>query len=170
MSDKPENLTAWTIGYVGTDYNFWQGVGELEFEGKTYMGAGSVIEISPFQSDLQHAPRRMTVRVALAKDASIRAAFMQDDGPVPIRVEWLFSKDNGLSWKKMPLRFVGRLSNPTMQNQVLTVEIETFSGDVDRGVTRIWSDATHQAAYPGDRFFEDATALIAGEATERWPT
>ena len=100
---------------------------------------------------------------------ALRLAFMQDPGPLTVIIEWLVSLDQGLTWRKVPRKFVGRLSKPLIKDGIYTIEIETYGGDVDRGRPLKWSNEDQQARHPGDKGLEYVRQLSDGLRDQRWP-
>ena len=48
-------------------------------------------------------------------------------------------------------------------------QVETYLGDVDRGIIRYWDDATQRARYPDDTGFSRKAQLAEGLELEGWP-
>ncbi len=159
-------LIAWLAEFKDTTHLFWSGEGTLTFNSKTYEGA-PFIRVSASQSSVGAPRRRLQVSFALT-DRTTRLAFLQDPGPLTVEVTWIHSTDNGATWQLAPRKFVGRLSNPVISGGVYTIEIETYGGDVDRGVPLTWSDDDQQKRFPGDKGFEYLRQLASGIDTS-WP-
>ena len=91
-----------------------------------------------------------------------------DTGPVSVYLRDLYSLDYGATWIEAPTALAGSLSQPKFDNGLYTVEIETLSGDADRGEPKFWSHETQKAEYPDDDGFEFTRSLSHGIDT-RWP-
>ncbi len=157
----------WLVEFVGTDYRFWSGAGDLTYGDRTYRGRGGLIELAGAETDIESPDRRITARVAIVND-ELRTALMQDPSPLTVAIEWLYSWDHGHSWQRVPRRFVGRLSRPVIKDATYTIEVETHGDDIDRGRPLRWSHEDQQTRYPGDKGLEYMRELASGlEAA--WP-
>ena len=63
------------------------------------------------------------------------AEFMQDEGPLPVKIQWIYSED-GVTWQDAPVSISGRLSDTKIEGNAIAAELETRRGDVDRGRPR----------------------------------
>ena len=168
-------MVAWLAHFPGAttpvqrqDYRFWSGVGELTFSGQTWLGTGELIEVGALETSFEQQNRRMTVAVNMTDDSTLRSAFLEDPGPLEVTVLWIYSKDNGLTWLQLPRQFKGRLSRPGIVDAVYQIELETYTGDIDRGRPIKWSDADQKQRDATDRGMEYCAALASGfERT--WP-
>lgn len=153
MSDR---MVVWLLDFESQDTTqtgryWWSGQGDLIYDSKTYKGttsdAGVLMELSAvsFTEDLPN--RRATFRLAVTP-LSIRQALGVDLGAVKVKIQWLYSDNLGSTWTRIPRSFIGRLSNVTITDGVMTGEIETYLGDIDRKNVIYWSDEDQQAKYP----------------------
>ena len=165
MSESGEIRVHWLATFE-TGERFWSGAESLTFDGKTYLAA-SFIELSAVETGLGQPQRRLTARFDVSHP-ELREHLLVDAGPVTIEIGWIASLDHGLTWQRVPRRFVGRLSRPTIQDGIYTAEIETYRGTVDRGRPLIWSDEAQQLRYPDDRGFAHLRSYASGLKT-RWP-
>ena len=159
-------LVAWLATFTGTDYRFWSGDAELVFDGETYL-RGHFFGISPAETTAEAPRKRLSVTFPVT-DNVLREDLLQDPGPLTVAVNWIYSLDQGSTWFRLPRKFVGRLSRPVIRNGLYTIEIETYGGDVDRGVPRKWSDDDQQSRHAGDVGLEYLRQLASGLET-RWP-
>lgn len=151
----------------------WTGYGTLTFGNRNYTGAGSVLGVSEVETALGEPDKRVTLSLSGVPRAS-RRRFLQDVGPKEVVIEWIFSLDRGKTWSKAPndmtpFTFRGQLSSPSMTQGVLTVEVETMRGDVDRGRPLPWSHEDQQQRHPGDRGMEYMRILANEGVTTAWP-
>ena len=93
---------------------------------------------------------------------------MIDNGPYDIEVDWVYSEDNGATWKRLGRKLIGQLSRPIIKSQTYQIEVETVHGDVDRGEVQYWSDEDQKAKYPGDKGMEYMRKLSEG-IDIKWP-
>ena len=161
---------AWLVDFVGRDAGkFWSGRGDLLFEGATYFGAGQIVEVEPFENAAGQQSRRNSAKLFFGDSPEVRRALLNDEGPLPIQVRYITSDDDGATWAILPLTFNGQLSSPTFDDAgVYSVEIETHTGDIDRGSVVYWSDEDQQRLY-GDRGFAFARDYQQGVEI-LWPS
>ena len=161
------------IGLMSTPYRVWSGEGQLTIGGQTYegtsFGGGALASISPVEQSLDAPTSRASVTIAVP-NAAVREMLEIDIGPVTVNLRYIYSSDFGKTWTIVPIGIQGRLSRPSYEvdGSLYTVEIETWSGDSDRGNPKLWSHETQQSEHPGDRGFEFARALAEG-IESRWP-
>ena len=151
----------------------WTGYGTLTFGGRNYTGTGSVLGVSEVETVPGEPDKRVTLSLSGISLAT-RRQFLQDVGPMEVQIEWVFSLDRGKTWSKAPndmtpFTFHGQLSSPSMTQGVLTVEVETMRGNVDRGKPLRWSHEDQQRRHPGDKGMEYMRALANEGVTTAWP-
>lgn len=112
---------------------------------------------------------RAKVNIAVPSSA-VREMLNVDVGPVWIEAFNIISHNNGQSWTRVPSGIAGRLSRPSfdVEGSIYSVEVETYSGDADRGVPRMWSHESHNAEYPADQGMEFMRLYEAGVEI-KWP-
>lgn len=161
---------AWLVDFVGRETGkFWSGRGDLLFEGSTYFGAGQIVEVQPFENAAGQQSVRNSAKLFFGNAPEVRRALLNDEGPLPIRVRYISSDNDGRNWTVLPVTFTGQLSNPTFDDAgVYSVEIETHTGDIDRGSPIYWSDEDQSRLY-GDRSFAWARRYQQGVEI-LWPT
>lgn len=161
------------IGSSRKPFRLWSGEGALTIGGKKYEGTtfdgGSFASVSPVENTAGTPRNRVSISVAVPSQA-VRAMLNVDIGPVWIRVFNVVSQDGGRSWTKLPTGIAGRLSAPNfdLEGSIWTAEIETWSGDADRGSTVFWSDAAQQKRHPGDIGMQYMSGYEAG-VDIKWP-
>ena len=151
----------------GSTRYLWDGSGPLPYGGHVYDGTDGAITVSSAPSGVDGTDSRMTVLIPLVS-AAARAAALGNYGPVPVEILWIVSTDGGMTFTPTPRTFVGRVSGPKINGDVLSLEIETWLGDADRSFVRNWSDEDQQRRFPGDRGFEFARSLSEGIESS-WP-
>ena len=152
---------------VGHDTRLWSGDSPLTFLGNVYQ-RGDFISLRHPSNEVGVPDRRMTISFAVT-DATLRSALLQDIGPAVVRGNFIFSKDNGATWEIAGNVFAGRLSNPRITNGQYSVELEKYSGDIDRGRPQRWSHERQvKRGTGGDLAFEMSAKLAAGVST-KWP-
>ena len=156
-------MIAWTLELLGRRY--WSGSGDLEFDGEQWAG-DSILGLGDVTSG--GGPGRADVTLD-ATAADVRTALLQDPGPQGGTITWIASADGGRTWAAAGLAFTGRISGVEMDGTAATVTLEEYSGDVDRGRPRGWSDEAQRARHEGDRGFEQLRALAEAGIETRWP-
>lgn len=163
----------WIQNLITVEYEtvlrLWTGEGDLEFGGQTWRGGGAALRVSEVETASGEPDRRVTLTLSgIPRD--LRREFLQDEGPLPVTVGWIYSTDRGGTWTEIPISFRGRLSTPALSDGVLTVEIETQRGDVDRGRPLRWSHEDQQRRFPGDLGMEYMRKLAHDDGIETgWP-
>ena len=152
--------------FIGTDYRFWNGEGQLTLSGKTYEGA-SFVGVTAAEAVAGAPPKRLTANFFVA-DSELRSALSEDFGPLPVQINWIYSADGGSNWTTIGRKHFGRLSGGRMDGGVYSCEIETGSGGIDRGRPYMFSHEDQMARWPGDKGFEYLRALVQGKLTN-WP-
>ena len=146
----------------------WTGWGELTVAGKVYQGGGRALAVSEVETSSGDPDKRLQITLS-AIPPDQRAQFLQDSGPLPVTVGWIYSQDRGASWQEASIKFRGRLSGPSMTEGTLTVELETQRGDVDRGRPLRWSHEDQQRRHPDDLGLEHMRALSQQGVESSWP-
>lgn len=130
----------------------WTGQGALTLNSQRYEGGGKALAIGEAETRSGEPDRRMTITLS-GIPTGVRRKFLQDVGPAPVTIEWIYSRDSGKSWTKIAgLSFRGRLSTPGLSDGVFQIEIETLRGDVDRGRPLRWSHEDQQRRYPRENY------------------
>ena len=153
------------------DFNVWSGDGDLVYDGKTYLGGGQFISLSPVEVTLDQPDQRLTATL-VAGDNSITQMFITDKNIYVVEVIWIISIDKGLTYLNTGRRYRGRTNNPIYKDGLYTVELEPTLNDQYRQRPRTWSDDDQREVYPDDKGFEFASELSETEATARqkWPS
>ena len=171
-------MVGWAVDIAGIGLNrrpfrLWSGEGQLTLEGVTYEGTtfdgGALATIGPVEQVMGDPNSRANVSISVP-NAAIRSMLNIDIGPVWVEVFNIYSIDGGKTWTKLQTGIAGRLSRPNfdVEASIYTVEIETWSGDADRGVPKIWSDESQKAEYPNDRGMEFMREYESGVEI-KWP-
>lgn len=161
------------IGLSKTPFRLWSGEGLLSVSGKSYQGTtysgGALIAVETSPISIGENTSRAKITMAVPTSA-IREMLSIDVGPVWIDAFNIISNDNGKTWKRLPTGIAGRLSKPffDVEGSLYNVEIETYSGDSDRGVPLLWSDESLRADYPDDLGFEFMRNYETG-VDIKWP-
>ena len=129
---------------------YWSGDTPLTYGGNTYSSIGKVLGVGVSEQRVDVPNIRLQIAIDLS-ETTVRAKFLQDRGPLDTTVTFIKSTDNGATWSATGWILQGKLSTPDIRDEVLTVEVETFKGDVDRGRIVVWSHEEQQRRHPGDK-------------------
>ena len=173
-------FTEQVIAVIDTEpvLRYWTGEGELTLPDGTYTGM-SFVRLSPTEESTEAPSSRLRISIALGLGPSatpeerteiqnLRARILEGFGFESITIRRIISDDYGRTWQILPWRFVGKLSNSQITSNLWTVDVETFTGDSDRGRVVQWTDSTQLSRFPGDKGFNFVRAISQGIPT-RWP-
>lgn len=150
---------------------WWNGEGDLVFEGKTWRGPGgpygNFVGTNDIEQETNLPDERAAVEILLDSDTAW-ALWSQDLGPVRVELGFIYLKAG--VWTRIPRRIKGRLSELGIDpaRNMVDFEIESPHGSIIRGTPKWWSHATQSAEFPGDNAFEQA-AVNAASNDRRWP-
>ena len=86
---------SFTLSYRYLSYlRIWTGDGQLTVNGKNYRGGGSALGVSEYENTSGDPDRRLQIRLS-GIPSDLRARFLQDVGPLPVLVEWVYSPNRG---------------------------------------------------------------------------
>ena len=151
-----------------TPQRFWTGYGTLTYGGHHWAGGGHALGFSGLELVAGNPDRRSVLTIA-GIDPTLRADFLQDVGPVPVIVQWIYSDDGGATWTDAPVRFVGRISTCKGSEGQFEMEVETLKGDVLRGRPEKISHEDQQRRFKNDRGLEYMRALSQKGFDSGWP-
>ena len=152
---------------------WWSGQRDLTFDSKTWEGTasddehGSLVTVSSVQETSGIPDKRLRIQLNVTND-SVRALLARDIGTPKVTLQFIWSRDNR-TWQRIPRQYRGNVSNVTLNNGLLDVEIETRSGDVDKGLVIYWNDESHRSRHPTDTGFRHLRNLQTEGALIKWP-
>lgn len=162
--------------FDGDPLRLWSGIGERAWDGKTWYGAGSLVEIGQLQEVATGAAPGFDITLTAGHPALGDLAFFQLllEHPVVDRrfTLWRAWLDDAGEIVPEPVRlFVGRMDTSRIQNsgaeRKVTLRVERLVRDQERASDLRHSHAAHKATYPDDDFFE---FLVGVESrTVVWP-
>ena len=127
----------WVLSVPELGTNIWTGQGTLTLDGTDYMGAPGILEVSGFGSSPDNDEETASLSLLLPS-VEMRLQFLRDFGPKRCILSQVYSKDFGITWHRIPRRFVGRLSGPTVADDRYSITIVSRKYDVDRGEALHW--------------------------------
>ena len=155
------------------DIRVWDGNEDIVYEGATWEGIrtgdAAVLDVTSLHSQQGLPDRRVTLSMSVTPDA-LATFWANDYTGLDVDIGFIVSSDAMRTWARRPQRFRGRISETEIDGGVASAQIETYLGDVDRGIVRYWDDASHQARFPGDTGFRRKAALADEIELEGWPT
>lgn len=149
--------------YATGTVRLWSGVGPIDWDGKTWTGAGQMLGISSIEETSEI--RASAFAVSLSGDV---AALMQVNlaaarTGLPGRV-WIGFFDSAGALVADPfMAFAGRFDVPDLviggARATIEVRYESRLIDLDRPRIRRYTHEDHQIDYPGDRGFEYVSSI-----------
>lgn len=139
---------------------------DIEWQGNTYKGAGSVISLTSLAAAKGSAPEPLRLTISGIPETH-RRFFARDPGVVDVSVQKIISRDGGATYQALRGVWRGTLSRTIAQGAEVVAELEVRQdADIDRGYPKYWSP---QDAAPGDKGFEHVHALEQGLGEQKWP-
>ena len=146
----------------------WSGRGEQTFNGETYIGGGQIFKVGAFENTLGNPVRRMEIQVSVLDEVRL-ASFLEFLPPFEVTVKYVGRKTLDDAWVELPQGYKGRASTPRIYKGILTLELETYFGDIDYGDQKQWSHEDQMARFPGDKGLEYMRALEDEDVSTTWP-
>lgn len=149
---------------------YWTGQGDVTIGSDTYIGTSlddvSLMRISAVEQQAGDPDRRASIELVLT-DEQLRNELSRRIGAPTVTIHTVSQQTDG-SWTILPGSFVGRWSSSEIVGSIYRAEVETWLGDVDRGLPVVVSDETQRLAHSGDRGLEYVRSLADGFEA-RWP-
>lgn len=131
------------------------GVGDVVINGYTYKGTGDLGTISPVKQTSKSEPGRLDLSLS-GLDPVLVAEVLNKRCQGSKAKVWLVVLDSDEQFVSAALLFTGRLSNQKLKigkTAGISVELVDRLADWSRKGTDRFSDASHVARHPLDRFF-----------------
>ena len=154
----------WTIDLDGE--RFWSGDYDLTFLGQVYRGADRLMAVSAVELGPENHPE-VTFSVAVA-DATLRESLLRETTAIPITVQWIYSTNDGVTWKTTGFQVSGFLSAPLISDGIYSATVATWSGDATRRTPRQWSPDGQRSRNVNDAGMNDMRRLGQGIQIS-WP-
>lgn len=148
---------------------FWTGLGQIQWAGQTWTGAGQLIGISDIEENTELVATGITVSLAGIDPALVSAVIDEARQNAPGRM-WVGLLDAAGAIIGDPyLAFRGRLDVPAITDSAdtctITVSYENILGDLLRPREIRYTDEAQRAFHPADRGFEFVTRIQDTELT-----
>lgn len=131
------------------------GVGELVISGQTYKGTGALGTIAPIKQTSKSEPGRLNLSLSGLNPALLAEVLNTKCQGSPAKV-WLAILDDDGQFTSAILLFSGKLSSQRLKigkSAAISVELVDRLAEWSRKGTGRFSDASHVAVEPLDRFF-----------------
>lgn len=144
---------------------YWDDVGVVEVQGRTYYGSGSLISIGDLSGDVSGSVLALALRVSGISDEvalGIRG-YRIDQVPITVRLGLFDPSTRALVGGLIP-HFAGRIDKCQIttapgSDAVIEITAESASRDLTRASTEVRSAASQQRRKSGDDFYLYAGAL-----------
>jgi hypothetical protein len=151
--------------FLSSTLYLWTGAGELEWDGKTWLGAGSLIGISQAKESSDLTAIGLTVSLSGVDEAIISAALQELRQGQICRIyiaSYSWYPTRGL--QSTPYCFFqGRVDVPTIDDgadtAVVSLQLENQLVDFERERVRFYDPRTQNVYFPGDRGFDYVAAI-----------
>ena len=164
MLYPPAQLAA--AGFTGDAYRVSTWGADIVWDGKTFIGAGQVLQIDPLKAAKGAAPDPIRFIVTGIPRES-RALFAVDGGVVDVILQKRVSVDGGETWIALRGAWRGTLSRTVAQGGNLLIDLEQRQdADIDKGIPKFWSPDDSDA---DDKGFDVSIALQQGIGNVKWP-
>ena len=139
----------------------WSGQPDLNFDGKTWIGLGGILEFTKNENTI--GPPGGPVTVALnGVNERVRPRFRNPIGQRPTTLNFLRSVDSGQSWHKLPVARFGYTSNLRQKGGLVQVDLVHPFEVLFRRRPRYWSDEDQRRINPTDSGFSMMRSIAAG--------
>lgn len=151
-----------------TPWRTWTGYGTLTVLGEEWLGIADALQISPSSEVVDTGSEGLEVVLSGVDPSQISLALQEEVQGKDCEVWFGFMDENGLVIPDPYLEFAGEADvlshSEDGRTAQLTMTVETAWSDTAPSNVR-YSDATQQAMFPGDRFFEFAAAHASAGVT-----
>ena len=132
----------------------WTGVGDLVFNGNTYLGVGDLGEISPVVEGTTVQADGMNLTLSGIDNNLLSECLTDIQLGAPVTVSLAFLDGNGNIFGTPFPCFVGQVDQPKieigMKTLSITLALESKLSDLGRANQRRYTSADQEARFPGD--------------------
>jgi len=151
------------LGIIGDPVHAWGGIGELFWNGKTWLGVGDMGEIGTIQADSKGSIPSLDISLLGIEPDLLAAATEQKYRGQSGKV-WLACFDGNMTMVGEPaLYFAGEISTMSLidaSDRRIKVIIDSRMAILKQNKPRYRTDEDHQRNHPGDLFFNLTPAVI----------
>ena len=131
------------------------GLGEILFEGETFLGLGDIGKVSVIRQESGDSPDRLNLTLSSFDDTVRGEALEARYVGQPVKL-WLAVLDEDYRIQASQMIWRGSISDGGVQvgetNQI-TLTVSNRLEDWDKARPDRYTDESHQSRHPGDRFF-----------------
>jgi hypothetical protein len=143
----------------------WSGVGNLEYAGNTYIGAGALLGISEVEENQALAASNFTVTLSGLTEEIVQLCLATDYQERPARFSVGFFDSNGAIVVDPFMFYQGQMDTMTItkgsDSVTVGMSIESELVDGERAIVRKWSPNDQRIEYPDDTGFDYVLALAS---------
>jgi hypothetical protein len=152
------------LNFSGGYVRMWTGVGDIVTLGRTFAGGGELIGIAPIEEAEGVTARNLSLSLSGVPSTLIATVLGENYRLRSVKLWRGFMNAGFTALLADPdLRWAGRMNTCRIERTGTTASIEVNCesrlADLRRAATRRYSHEEQQARYPGDLFFEFASAL-----------
>jgi hypothetical protein len=137
---------------------FWTGIGERTIGTSTYVGGGSLIQISEMEEIADLSAKSATITISGLNDSIVSAALQE---PYQRRLCRIMLGE--VSSADVIEMFSGKMNTMRIDdgpdNSAITLTIESRLVELGRAKVRRYNHESHISRYPGDNFFSYVASL-----------
>lgn len=160
-SSRPIKLVKFE--FDGGDVTFWNGIGDLVFDGDTYLGAGQLLDISDIQESEDIKADSVTFTLSGIPATIIEVALEENYQGRPVTL-WRGAFDADKAIVADPfIIFAGEMDVMTISEfgntATVSVIAESQMRSLRRPSTRKWTSADQKAVHPSDKGFDEVPQI-----------
>lgn len=154
------------VGYAGNRaVRFWTGIGERTINSETYIGTGSLLQISGLESSADLSAKGASVTLSGINDQLVELALQE---PYQSRMARVYLGEKSVS--DVFEVFSGLMDVMTIrkgaESSTIALSIESRLVTLQRANVRRYTSANHKLRYPSDTFFDYVAGLA--DASIQW--
>ena len=142
---------------------FWSGIGEIEWNGETWVGTGGMGRISPIEETTDIRATGVNVQLVNINNEIVSIVLAEVKAGLPCKIWFGFLNDDGIIIADPAMAFVGRLDVPDVADFGsecnITLSYESRLRDLKRPRELRYTHESQQRLYPGDKGFEFVPSL-----------
>ena len=164
LSQTQVNLVFFVeINFKSGPVNLWSGVGEFSWDSKTWLGAGQLLNITPAKETIGVTATGLTITLDGVDPTFIALALNEAKQNKSVRCYFGFLDSSG-NIIINPYQFFSGLVNYIVVSEgekvaTISVTAENDLIKLQRPRIRRYTDADHQAEFPGDLGFQHIASL-----------
>jgi hypothetical protein len=151
-----------TAAFRSATVYIWSGIGTIDWNGQTWLGLGSFLDISPAEDGTTVEAKGITLTLSGIDPTLLPEALGDFQLGLPVSVQ--FGLYSGGTLIESPITtWAGRMDQPTIDVDataaVITINCENRLLDMNVPVDRRYTSVDQQRDYPGDLGFQFVNAL-----------